>query len=129
VAALRLRGWSYPLMPLTMDISTPLYVSIGLIVCAFLLIAVALRRPRARTQARPTGHLLEDILARQSPGSGGRHPTGSGPRLAALEGHLRNAILDPGARERLVDAAIRKTGGDRAAAIREVLRAFERDNR
>ena len=116
-------------MPLTMDISTALYVGIGLIVCAFVLIAATLRRPRAQVQARSTGHLPKDILARQSPASGGRRTTGSGPQLAALEGHLRNAILDPAARERLIDAAIKKTGGNRAAAIRDVLRAVERDNR
>lgn len=107
-------------MPLTMDISTALYVGIGLIVCAFVLIAATLRRPRAQVQVRSTG---------QSPASGGRRTTGSGPQLAALEGHLRNAILDPAARERLIDAAIKKTGGNRAAAIRDVLRAVERDNR
>lgn len=100
-------------MPLMMDISTALYVSIGLIVCAFVLIAVALFR-------RPTGsgpsRCVEWHVAHASAGR-------------ALEGHLRSAILDPGARERLVDAAMQSSGGDRAAAIREVLYDLERDNR
>jgi len=38
-----------------------------------------------------------------------------------LEGHLRNAILDARARERVVNDAMWTTGGDRAAAIRKVL--------
>ena len=45
-----------------------------------------------------------------------------GSQLSALEGHLRNAILDPNARERLVKDAMRIAGGSRAAAIRKVLR-------
>jgi hypothetical protein len=39
-----------------------------------------------------------------------------------LERHLRNAIFDENARERLVNDAMRTDGGKRAAAIRKVLR-------
>ena len=39
-----------------------------------------------------------------------------------LERHLRNAILDQNARERLVNDAMRTNSGTRAAAIRKVLR-------
>jgi hypothetical protein len=45
----------------------------------------------------------------------------SASQLSRLEGHLRSAILDSGARERLVQHAMLKTGGDRAKAIRQVL--------
>jgi hypothetical protein len=49
-------------------------------------------------------------------------------QLAALEGHLRNAILDPGARERLVNHAMRTSTGDRATAIRKVLADLHGEN-
>ncbi len=48
-------------------------------------------------------------------------PVGSTKATRALERHLRTAILDPAARERLVQHAIQSTGGDRSAAIRKVL--------
>jgi hypothetical protein len=38
-----------------------------------------------------------------------------------LERHLRDAILNENARERLVNDAMRTNGGTRAAAIRKVL--------
>lgn len=50
-------------------------------------------------------------------------------QLAALERHLNTAILDPGARERLVSDALRHTGRDRAAAIRKVLTDLETEDR
>jgi len=54
---------------------------------------------------------------------------GSRPgEMARLEGHLRQAVLDPAARERLVRDAMRVTGGDRMAALRKVLADIERDN-
>ena len=62
------------------------------------------------------------------------HPTPASPwgtksaQLSELEARLRNAIFDPGARERLVDHAMRTTGGDRAAAIRKVLDDLYRED-
>ena len=67
-----------------------------------------------------------------SPGAkpAARRRAAAGSQLAVLEGHLRNAALDAIARERLVKDATRATGGDRAAAIRKVLRALhEEDSR
>jgi hypothetical protein len=52
------------------------------------------------------------------------------PQLAMLERHLRNAILDENARERLVNDAMRTNSGTRAAAIRKVLSDLgDEDNR
>ena len=48
--------------------------------------------------------------------------------LFRLETQLRNAILSPHARERLVNDAMRRNGGDRRAAIRKVLSDLEQDN-
>ena len=50
-------------------------------------------------------------------------------QLDMLERHLRTAIFDPGARERLVADALRRTGGSRAAAIRKVLSDLETEDR
>jgi hypothetical protein len=46
-----------------------------------------------------------------------------------LERQLRNAILDGSARERLVKHAMRTDGGNRATAIRQVLRDLEDENK
>jgi hypothetical protein len=46
-----------------------------------------------------------------------------------LERRLRNAILSESARERLVNHAMRTGAGNRAAAIREVLRDLEDENK
>lgn len=48
---------------------------------------------------------------------------------SALERHLRTAILSPDARERLLRDAMRKTGGDRNAAIRKVLDDLHAEDR
>jgi hypothetical protein len=56
-------------------------------------------------------------------------PKPPGRELAVLEGHLRHAILDPAAAGRLVQDEMRATGCDRAAAIREVLRDLESEER
>ena len=87
-----------------------------------------------RAQCRSDTPLLDLMIERQSPLSGRRRfginpprnksreqgePT---PQLAMLERHLRTAILDENARERLVNDAMRTNGGKRAAAIRKVLR-------
>ena len=57
-----------------------------------------------------------------------RRPTEDRVEIARLEAHLSQAIFSADARRRLVDHAMRTTGGDRAAAIRKVLRDLERDN-
>ena len=87
-------------------------------------------RVRVRASMHADKNLLDAIVARQSPGSWRqRRPEKAGPQHAMLEGHLRNAILDRSARERLVAFAMNKTGGDRAEAIRLVLRDLENDNK
>ena len=48
-------------MPLTMDISTALYVGIGLIVCAFLLIAATLRPGRGHLGTNVDGANLHAV--------------------------------------------------------------------
>jgi hypothetical protein len=47
---------------------------------------------------------------------------------SALEARFRLAILDKGARESLMQDALRKTGGDRVAAIRRVMDDLHGDN-
>lgn len=104
---------------------------------AFLLANRARSRPRPRTPPTADAALLDEIIQRQSGTTDGSSapPAASRPRapapgahatadpaLAALEGHLRNAILDAAARERLVCEAMRSVGDHRAAAIRKVLR-------
>ncbi|HUB15561.1 MAG TPA: hypothetical protein VMB34_26665 [Acetobacteraceae bacterium] len=117
-------------------------IAIGLSLGAILLSAWTLlaRRSRSKADAR----LLQRILANQATTSPApaattspappppvRRAGGSVPptsrraspdtHLAALERHLRTAILSPDARERLVKDVMRSTGRDRAAAIRRVL--------
>ena len=113
---------------------------LGLIACALVVAAVFLGRlllrrkaPSDRKAPPDNAGLLDAIIARQSPPStlGQRQQRRPAPtqqrrpaqnsQLATLEGHLRHAILDPGARERLVNDGMRTTAGDRAAAIRKVL--------
>ena len=50
-------------------------------------------------------------------------------QIEALERHLATAILDPGARDRLITDAMRVTDGDRAEAIRKVLRDLEEEDK
>ena len=120
----------------TLQATTAIYVRILLAVCAVALVVSALVRRRAGARSSANKDLLNAIIERQSAGSRLNHPGtfGSsglatappraaqpGSQLAALEGHLRTAILDAGARERLVRDAMRVVGGNRAAAIRKVL--------
>ena len=116
--------------------ATTIYIGIGLAACAIALAGHSLFRHVSRTRASANRDLLNTILERPSVGSPDRRPTAPGlarslrdarrpaegrPQLAALERHLRTAILDPGARERLVKDAMRTTGGSRATAVRKVL--------
>ena len=83
--------------------------AIGLTACVLAPIGWAMLRRRGRAQLSDE-ILINAIIERQSPG-GRQHPSRRGPdaRLSAagrqqfsvLEGHLRNAILDASARERL----------------------------
>lgn len=116
--------------------NTPLVICAGLAACALVLAGWVLGR-RAHTRARPASGsaLLNAILERESPRSR-RAPSDRGSRVsrspgegALLEGHLRTAVFDAGARERLIADAMRSTGGDRAAAIRKVLRDLETEDR
>jgi hypothetical protein len=112
---------------------------LGLIACAFAGLALFLgwpifqrKTPSSRKAPSDNGGLLDAIIARQSPqntpGQRQRRRPVQNPQLAALEGHLRNAILDPGARERLVNHAMRTSTGDRATAIRKVLADLHGEN-
>ena len=73
-------------------------------------------------------HFLRRTPKLSSGTQGSRGPMESPSKLAALEAQLRNAILSPGARERLVADAMRRTGNDRVAAIQKVLEDLRRDN-
>jgi hypothetical protein len=122
-----------------------MYVGIGLLaVCAVVLLGWNLYSRKARAQLDTNEGLLDTIIERQSPGAGRQRrtasalprtmtgalrPTGGGPQLSVLEGHLRNAILNADARERLVKDAMRVTGGDRAAAISKVLRDLHEEDK
>jgi hypothetical protein len=120
-----------------LDIITATYATFGLAACALALIGVVAYRRNSGARQNPNETLLNAIIERQSPGPGhqrsgrpastqrvrpGPRPTGGDKRLAMLEGHLRNAILDANARERLVIDAMRVTHGNRTAAIDKVLR-------
>ena len=51
-----------------------------------------------------------------------------GARDQKLEAEFRSAILSPEARESLLQDALRKTNGDRVAAMRRVLEELHGDN-
>jgi hypothetical protein len=117
--------------------TTELFLGLGLAACALALIGRPLSWRKARAWVDPNASLLDAIIARQSPPSERRRATtralerrepdacksmAGGPELSVLEGHLRNAVLNAPARERLVADAMWTTGGNRAAAIRKVLR-------
>lgn len=70
------------------------------------------------TRSRPSGS-VPDV----------RRPTSGGPQLAALEAQLRTAILSAGARDRLVQDALKTVNGDRDAAIRKVLNDLADENK
>jgi hypothetical protein len=112
---------------MVLNSSVVIYLGAGLAACALVLVGWVLGR---RSSVRPHA-----VIQKQSAGSG-RQSFGSVPhagratdQVARLEGHLRNAIFDPGARERLVKDAMRGTGGNRAAAIRKVLSDLEREDK
>jgi hypothetical protein len=122
---------------MTMDAIAVTSIGVALTVCvAALVTRLGVLRKRTRPSIGNKA-LLDAIIAEQSPGSAGRRPTlhvqsgsgsnaggrdKSGPELAVLEGHVRNAVLDASARQRLISDAMRAAGGDRAAALRKVLR-------
>jgi hypothetical protein len=112
-----------------MDTSTATYLGVALAASGLALLAFALIRKSRRSNKA----LLETII-------GGKPQTPQDARsarkigkpsgqAALLEGHLRTAILDPGARERMVAQAMRSTGGDRVAAIRKVLADIEAEDK
>ncbi len=109
-----------------MDTTIAIYIGIGLAVSVLTLVGWLLLSGRNPKHHGTNENLLNAIIERQSPGSkrrSARGPAGRRPQqLSALEGHLRNAILDPSSRERLVQDAMRVAGGDRQKAIRKVLR-------
>ena len=96
-----------------------------------MLFAFAFRRKSSRSLTNKA--LLETIIGGklQTELGAGTVPKAGKPsrQLALLEGHLRIAILDPGARERMVAQAMRSVGSDRAAAIRKVLADLEAENK
>jgi hypothetical protein len=131
--AARVRGKKQP-WERDMHLTTTIYEGAGLVVSAIAVLGGILLRARSGANK----NLLDAIVAAQSPGSGhqrqsGRVPDvrpskGGGPQLSALEGHLRSAILNPQARERLIKDAMRTTGSDRTAAIRKVLSDLHAEN-
>jgi hypothetical protein len=113
------------------DTSIAIYLSIGLAACGMVLLGFTLRRKFGRS--RTDKALLETIIGGKprAPQGAGSVPKAGKPsgQLALLEGHLRTAIFDPGARERMVAQAMRSAGGDRAAAIRKVLADLEGEDK
>ena len=117
-----------------MQLTTTIYAGAGLVVSAIAVFGGILLRVRSGANK----NLLNAIVAGQSSGSGHQRQSGSapdvrpakgsGPQLSALEGHLRSAILNPQARERLIKDAMRTTGTDRSAAIRKVLSDLHAEN-
>jgi hypothetical protein len=100
--------------------------------CAVTLIARANTHRKPKTRLETNEDLLALIVARQSSEPPSKRPTGgkggtSGERQCSPEErHLRITILDVGARERLIQHAMRMTGDDRIAAIRKVLLDLEK---
>jgi hypothetical protein len=122
-----------------LDTSIVTYIDLGLAGCGLALGGWVFGR-RSRTRPASGKDLLTAAIKRQSPrarspalrrSSSGNVPSVVRPmgHLASLERHLRTAIFDPGARERLVGDALRSAGGDRAAAIREVLSDLENEHK
>jgi hypothetical protein len=119
--------------------SLEIYTAIDLAGCGLVLVGWFFGR---RSGLRQTSgkNLQRAAVERSSPWSGSpsaRRPlAGSVPQvgraagqLDMLERHLRTAIFDPGARERLVADALRRAGGNRAVAIRQVLSDLESEDR
>lgn len=114
-----------------MDTTPAIYVGMALVAGAVALVGLIIHRRKFYARSDANESLLDSIIEKQSPKPGRRPVSRLAPvagrsgrgeiRLSVLEGHLRNAILDRSARERLVNAAMRATGGDRPAAIRRVL--------
>jgi hypothetical protein len=128
----------------SLDATIAIYVGIGLAACVLAFVVWFLLRRRCGANE----NLLDTIIERQSPGSGRQRPFWRGPeapplpgrrgrkanwmaadgtQLSMLEGHLRSAVLDTNARERLVKDAM--ASGGRAAAIRKVLRDLEDEDK
>jgi hypothetical protein len=107
-----------------------IYIGIGFAVSVLTLVGWLLLSRRNPMHHGTDKNLLDAIIKRQSPGSkrqsAGRPGERSPQQLSAVESHLRNAIFDPNARERLVQDAMRVAGCDRQEAIREVLRDYVR---
>lgn len=131
-----------------LDNPTAIYIGIALAACAFALVGLVIHRRKLQTHSDADGSdanetLLDSIIERQSPKPGPRRATkpasphrvpvprrsGGGEQLSVLEGHLRNAIFDASARDRLVSDAMRATGGDRTAAIRRVLHDLHNEDK
>src|SRR4051812_7545806 len=120
------------------------YVAIGvMVVCLIALVSRTLVQPKPRVGCPESTTSEErscpnELFAEFLRNSGGPNLSGSvedthqitraGPGVAMLEAHLRNAILDPGARNRLINEATKGTRGDRAAAIQKVLNDLHAEN-
>jgi len=116
-----------------------IYPVLGLAGCGLTLVGWLFGR-RSGLRQMPGKDLVRAAIEKPSPRSRSPAPkrasTGSVPRvgpptgqLAALERHLRTAIFDQGARERLIADALGHTRGDRVAAIRKVLSDLESEDR
>ncbi len=121
-----------------MDTMTTIRAGVGLAACALALVGRTLLRQRSRARPIANETPFNALIERRSQGSERQRRPGSvpdfhrpasgGPQISALESQLRNAIFSADARERLVKDALRRTGGDRAAAIRKVLDDLHTEN-
>ena len=124
----------------TLEDTITVYVGIALGVCALAIAGHTLFLRIFRAGSRSDTPLLDSMIGQQQSRRSGRGRSKAttspsrqrretAPQLAMLERRLRNAILSESARERLVNHAMRTSAGNRAAAIREVLRDLEDENK
>lgn len=120
-----------------MSLAMTIYTTVGLTAGTLGLVGGMLLQHRIQGRARVKESLLHAAIERPSRGLRRQRPSGSVPEvqratggapLAMLEGHLRQAVLSADARERLIGDALRRTGGDRAAATRKVLNDLNTEN-
>ena len=132
---------------MAVDTTVAVYLSVGLSACALAIAVGTFFWQRSRTQTAANERLLRAIMAGQPkapvappapraarPASRPSVPevrlrTAADAELPQLEARLCTAILSADARERLVRDAMRSTRGDRAAAIRQVLRELSDEHR
>jgi hypothetical protein len=126
------------------DKTATIYAGVGFAAWALAIVGCTLLLRKSKARPKAEASVSRAGTAPPSPESGRQRstpscssgsvpafhrPASSGPQLSVLEGQLRSAIFSAGARERLVQHALRKTNGDRVAAIRKVLNDLAEENK